>query len=267
MPGRNRKDHAVKGEGPFIPMQFRSVKQNRIAVEIVNQLKGAILSGRYKPGERMPTERELTEQFQVSRVVVREALRELEIKGMVKIFQGPAGGAYVTDLSFDQLKNALLDLFLYNKLSVEELIHVRILIETEIARLASMHVNPGFIRRLEEAFDAESFEDLSHADFVSNRLMVHEILAEMCGNRLLKGIASSLFKLTGELIQEVKPPRKIIHRRQEHADIVQAVIRKDAEGAAEAMKRHLESVGGKLIRLEAAYRKQNIDRYLEKKHR
>ena len=79
-------------------MAFKPVKQDRIAVAIVNQLKAAILSGRFKPGERMPTERELTEQFQVSRVVVREAIRELEIKGFVKILQGPSGGAYVTDL-------------------------------------------------------------------------------------------------------------------------------------------------------------------------
>ena len=117
-------------------MVFKPVKQDRIAVAIVNQLKAAILSGRFKPGERMPTERALTEQFQVSRVVVREAIRELEIKGFVKILQGPSGGAYVTDLSFDQINNAFLDLFHSNKLSVAELIQTRILVECEIARLA-----------------------------------------------------------------------------------------------------------------------------------
>ena len=125
-------------------MVFKPVKQDRIAVAIVNQLKAAILSGRFKPGERMPTERELTEQFQVSRVVVREAIRELEIKGFVKILQGPTGGAYVTDLSFDHLNNAFLDLFHYNKLSVAELIQTRILIECEIARLAAANVDPEF---------------------------------------------------------------------------------------------------------------------------
>ncbi|OGP58746.1 MAG: hypothetical protein A2V65_05365 [Deltaproteobacteria bacterium RBG_13_49_15] len=237
-------------------MQFKPVKQNRIAVDIVNQLKGAILSGRLKPGERMPTERELTEQFQVSRVVVREALRELEIKGLVKILKGPAGGSYVTDLSFDQLNSAFLDLFLCNKLSVAELIHTRILVEMEIARLAVLNVNATFTRRLKDALNAESFEDVSHADFVSNRLIVHEILAEMCGNRLLQAIASSLYRLSGELILEVKPAKKIIHRQEEHADIVRAVLAKDAAGAVAAMERHLKSVGAKLIQLENAYRKR-----------
>ena len=121
-------------------MAFKPVKQDRIAVAIVNQLKAAILSGRFKPGERMPAERELTEQFQVSRVVVREAIRELEIKGFVKILQGTTGGAYVTDLSFDHLNNAFLDLFLYNKLSVAELIQSRMVIECEIVRLAAANI-------------------------------------------------------------------------------------------------------------------------------
>lgn len=237
-------------------MKFRPVKQNRIAIGIVNQLKGAILSGQFKQGERMPTERELTEQFQVSRVVVREAIRELEIKGLVKILQGPTGGAYVADLSFDQLNNALMDLFLCNKLSVSELIRTRILIEMEITRLAAKRVNPEFVRRLQEALEAEAFEDLSHAEFVFNRLMVHKILAEMCGNRLLQAIASSLHLLIGELLLEVKPANKIIHRQEEHAEIVRAILAEDTAAAEEAMERHLSSVGKKLIQLEEAYRKR-----------
>lgn len=237
-------------------MRFRPVKQNRIAVGIVNQLKEAILSGQFKSGERMPTERELTEHFQVSRVVVREAVRELEIRGLVKILQGPTGGAYVVDLTFDQLNNALLDIFLCNKLSAAELIHTRNLIEMEIVRLAAAHVNAEFARRLQEALDAETFEGLSHAEFVFNRLMVHKILAEMCGNRLLQAIASSLHRLIGELLLEVKPVNKIIHRQEEHAEIVRAVLAEDAGAAEKAMKKHLSGVGKQLIQLEEAYRKR-----------
>jgi DNA-binding FadR family transcriptional regulator len=237
-------------------MVFTPVKQNRIAVEIVNQLKGAILSGRFKPGERMPTERTLTEQFKVSRVVVREAIRELEIKGLVQILQGPTGGAYVTDLSFDHLNNAFLDLFVYNKLSVAELIQTRILIEGAIVRLAAARVEPDAASRLREALAAEQSDSLSHADFVSNRLRVHHILAEMSGNRLLQAIASSLFRLTGEVILEVKPARKIIHRPEEHAEIVEAVLSGKPAAAAGAMERHLEIMGERLVKLEGVYRKR-----------
>jgi DNA-binding FadR family transcriptional regulator len=237
-------------------MAFTPVKQNRISVEIVNQLKAAILSGRYPPGRRMPTERELTEQFRASRVVVREALRELEIRGLVKILQGPAGGAYVTDLSFDHLSNAFLDLFLCNKLSVAELVRARILIECEIARLAAAHPTPGDRSRLQAALKGEGSGGLPHPDLVSARLVVHHVLAEMSGDRLLQAIANSLFRLTGEVILEVKPVHEVIHRQAEHAAIVRAVLSGAAEAASEAMRRHLERMGKKLVALEGVYRKR-----------
>lgn len=237
-------------------MSFASVKQNRIAVEIVNQLKAAILSGRFRPGERLPTERELTQQFQVSRVVVREALRELAIKGLVTILQGPAGGAYVTDLSFDHLNNAFLDLFLYNKLSVAELIRTRILIECEIARIAAAKVDARCADRLKAALAAEQSASASHADFISNRLMVHHLLAEMSANRLLQAVATSLFRLTADVILEVKPVQAIIHRTAEHAGIVAGVLAGQPDAAAAAMRRHLERMGRRMIKLEGTYRKR-----------
>ncbi|MCU0591432.1 MAG: FadR family transcriptional regulator [Desulfobacterales bacterium] len=237
-------------------MSFTPVKQNRIAVEIVSQLKAAILSGRFKPGERLPTERELTEQFQVSRVVVREAVRELEIKGLVKILQGPTGGAYVTDLSLDHLNSAFLDLFLYNRVSVAELIQARLLIECEIARIAAGRIEPQSARRLQEALDAEQRDSGSHAEFVSNRLVFHYLLAELSGNRLLQATASALFQLTGEVILEVKPVKKVIHRPKEHAEILRALLDHDRHAAALAMQRHLESMGQQLARLEGLYRKR-----------
>ena len=237
-------------------MTFTPVRQNRISVEIVNQLRAAILSGRYPPGRRMPTERELTAQFQASRVVVREALRELEIKGLVKILQGPTGGAYVTELSFDHLSNAFLDLFLCNKLSVAELIRTRILIECEIVRLAAGRTTAESAERLEAALEAEGSGGLPHPDLVATRLVVHRLLAEMSANRLLQAIADSLFQLTGEVILEVKPVAEVIHRRSEHAAIVRAVLAGDCESAAAAMRRHLELMGRKLIALEGVYRKR-----------
>jgi len=237
-------------------MAFMPVKQNRIAVEIVSQLKAAILAGRFKTGERLPTERELTDQFKVSRVVVREAVRELEIKGLVKILQGPTGGAYVTDLSPDHLNNAFLDLFLYNRVSVAELIQARLLIECEVARIAAARVATESARRLQDALDAEQDDLVSHAEFVSNRLEFHYLLAEMSGNRLLQAISSALFRLTGDVILEVKPVRKVIHRPEEHTEILRAILTHDSDAAARAMQRHLENMGKRLTKLEGAYRKK-----------
>lgn len=235
---------------------FKPVKQNRISEEVLNQLKGAILSGRYRPGEKIPPERELTEQFQVSRVVIREAIRELELTGFVRILQGPTGGAFVTDLSFEHLSSAFLDLFLADKLSAAEVFEVRLHIEPEIARLAALNADEESLGLLYEALESEIAPASSHEKVVSSRFEVDGLLAEMCGNRLYQAIANSLMALAREIILEVKPVETIIFRHEEHVEMVRAVEGRDPEAAAEAVRNHIRNVGRSLVKLEDIYRKK-----------
>ena len=236
--------------------QFKPIKRNRISETIAAQLKEALLAGTFKPGERMPTERELTEQFQVSRLVIREAIRELERTGFVKILQGPTGGAYVTDLSFDPLSNAFLDLFLVSKLSVTEVFQARLHMEPEIARLAAKNVHPAQVERLEEALALEVAAGIPYGELIARRFMVDRLLAEMSGNRLYQAISKALQDLTREIILVVKPVMKVIFDHQGHVAIVAAVAAGDSEGAAEAVRRHVAGIGEDLTELERAYRLQ-----------
>ena len=135
--------------------RFKPIRQARVSEEVLGQLKEAILLGKFKSGDKLPSERELTEEFKVSRGVVREAIRALEITGFVELRQGPTGGAFVTDLSFDHVGNAFLDLFLANKVSIPELAHVRYYIEPEVARLAALNATEEDKQRLSEAQEAE----------------------------------------------------------------------------------------------------------------
>ncbi len=239
-------------------MVFAPVRQKRIAAEIVGQIKAALLSGRFRPGERLPPERELTDRFHVSRVVVREALRELEITGHVNIRKGPNGGAYVTGGSADPLYRAFLDMFRYGKLSVGDLIRTRRVIECELAREASRRIRRKTARRLEEALAAERGERETHAQFVASRLEIHHLLARESGNRLLELFAGALLRLTAEVVLVVKPPQQVIHRPEEHVAIVEAVLSRNPELAAEAMRRHLDRLGRRLACLESVYRRKMV---------
>ena len=104
---------------------FKPIRQPRVSEEVILQLKQAFIVGHFKAGDKLPPEREMAKEFQVSRVAIREALRALEGTGFVTIKQGATGGAYVTDLNFETLSNAFVDLFLAEKISVPELCHVR----------------------------------------------------------------------------------------------------------------------------------------------
>ena len=239
-------------------MNFRPVRQARISDEVFNQIKQAILSNDFKSGDKIPPEKVLAEQFQVSRLAVREALRALENAGFIEIRQGSAGGAFVTDLTFETLSSASLDLFLANKISIPELSQVRILIEPEVARLATLNAKPEDLHRLRKAFDAEHPPGASLTEDIASATTVHYILAEMCGNRFLEALVNSLIKMSALILEELKPnPPSSIHPPGSHRFIVEAVLLRDAEAAAEAMRKHALKFYENLVKLEEDYRKES----------
>ena len=237
--------------------RFKPIKQPRISEEVFQQIKKAILSNDFKSGDKLPSERELAEQFQVSRVAIREAIRALENSGFVIIRQGSTGGAYVTDLNFEKLAGACLDLFLANKISVHELNQVRILIEPEVARLAARNVTPEFKQRLLQAFEAEHPPKATLKQDIASATRVHFVLAEMSGNRFLEAIVNSVINLNSRILEEMNPdPPHSIHPPGLHRPIIEAVLAGDPEAAAETMRDHAVLFYKNLINLEKNYRKR-----------
>lgn len=235
---------------------FKPIKQSRVSEEVLSQLKEAILLGKFKSGQKIPSERELTKAFQVSRGVVREAIRALEITGFVVLRQGPAGGAFVTDISFDHIGNAFLDLFLANKVSIPELAHVRYYIEPEVSRLAAANANKHDMKRLIEAQKAEFLSVTTTSARITQFQKVHIIIAEMCGNRFFEAITKSMMRLTYEIVETVDPDHEALHMPGEHRSIVDSIIETDPKAAASAMAEHLEIFCANLIKTEKIYRQK-----------
>jgi GntR family transcriptional repressor for pyruvate dehydrogenase complex len=235
---------------------FRPIRQLRVSEEIIAQLKQSILLGHFKPGDKLPAERDLAEEFRVSRVAIREALRALENAGFLVTRQGANGGAYVTDLTFEFLANAFLDLFLAGKISIPELHRVRLIIEPEIARLAALAVTPEYTQRLRKAMEAEEVPTTSLSEDIKMKTAVHYILAEMCGNRFFEAIIRSSMKLTHTVIQMVNPDPYTMHPAGMHRPIVEAVLAGDAKAAATEMGKHTVEFGETLIKMEKIYREK-----------
>ncbi len=234
---------------------FTPIKPLRISNEVTEQLKQSILLGHFKPGDKLPSERELAEEFQVSRVAIREALRTLENAGFVVTRQGITGGAFVTDLSFQQLTNSFLDLFLCEKLSIPELYHVRRLIEPEVARLAALRINDEYARRLRTALEAEKTPGPTISEEVDRKTTVHYILAEMCGNRFFEALVTCVMRLTKQVVEAVKPDTEKLHPAGLHDAAVEAVIAGDPETAAREMEKHAIAFGKNLMEMEEEYHK------------
>lgn len=236
--------------------KFKPIKQMRVSEEVAGQLKESIMVGHFKAGDRLPSERDLAEDFQVSRVAIREALRSLENSGFIITRQGATGGAYVTDLTFKHLSNAFVDLFLSEKISIPELYRVRLLIEPEVARLAAGHINSHYTRRLKAILEAEEQPIQSLEEDFERKTAFHFILAEMCGNRFFEALIGSLMELTRRVIQVGDPDFHFIHPAGMHRPIVEAVLAGNPSKAALAMKKHAIEFGKILLEKEKTFRQK-----------
>jgi GntR family transcriptional regulator, transcriptional repressor for pyruvate dehydrogenase complex len=244
--------------------KFKPIRQTRVSEEVTEQIKQCILLGDFNAGDKLPAERELMEQFQVSRVAIREALRALENSGFVSTRQGATGGTYVIELSFENLSSAFIDLFLAEKISIPEMFHVRVLIEPEVARLAAMRITPESTEKLLEILEKEESPVNSLADDIETKTMAHFVLAEICGNRFLEALVKSLMRVTKKVIEAVNPNTLSMHPAGMHRPIVEAVIAGKSDESAEAMRRHALEFGEIMIEMERAHRESLRSGFHEK---
>ncbi|MEA2244529.1 MAG: GntR family transcriptional regulator, transcriptional repressor for pyruvate dehydrogenase complex, partial [Solirubrobacteraceae bacterium] len=128
---------------------FDKVRRIRSFDDVLEQLREAILSGRVRPGERLPNERQLCETFGVGRPTLREALRSLEAVGMIEVRPGKGGGSYAVTPSASILGDALAALVNLRGASLEDLAEFRVDFEGENASWAARRADAGDIGTLE----------------------------------------------------------------------------------------------------------------------
>ncbi len=189
---------------------------------VTSAIRERIMSGDMPLGTRL-VEGKLSEELGVSRMPVREALRELAAEGIVTI--EPRRGASVTMFSDEQKR---------------ELVEVRATLEALNARLAAKHHEPKHIARLqkilEEGQRLEGTEDATKIVSMNSRF--HEALANISGNSVLQDMIRQLRDRTGLIFASVSRVR-VRENWQEHATILRAVIDGDAELAALLAARHV----------------------------
>ncbi len=127
---------AAEGDGRPSQPTFSSVKTRRNFEEICLQVRREVAAGRLKPGDRLPAEREMALQFNVSRTAVREALRSLEVAGIVQCQKGVNGGSFIKKGETSIVTRAVSDMVFLGEISTEAVTEARILITNDALRLA-----------------------------------------------------------------------------------------------------------------------------------
>jgi len=169
--------------------------RERLSDQIAHQIKKLIFSKRIQVGEKLPTERELAETLKVSRVVVREALRTLELSGFLEIQAGPSGGSFVSDKTYMPLTNSIYDLLHDGNLSLQHFYEARKSIELTSIQLALQNTTNNDIKSLEH-INNRLLHDLSDIEkFPYNNMAFHVKISELSGNPLIKLISEALLNI------------------------------------------------------------------------
>lgn len=224
---------------------FEPVQSVRAYERVVEQIEEAILSGRVKPGDRLPGERELMRTFDVGRTTVREALRVLQSKGLVRSRPGDPNGPEVLPYSTDQLRSSMAALARVEHLSLRELLQFRIVVESQAYRLAAVLGSDEQMRELEAAMEAmERAVDEGEERFARADLAFHAKVAEAAGNKLFGVTASVLGSVVGDLVRS-KISGAADHEQQMHEScrrhrrILAAVRERDGDRAAALARRSI----------------------------
>lgn len=224
---------------------YTTVRASRLYEQIVEQIQNRIAEGELRPGDKLPPERELGEQFGVSRTAVREAVKALREKGLVEI--QPGKGTFVTDIA-DSTSSIVRDsLSLMVKTGpgngLFDLIQVRAILEPEIASLAAQMATEEDIQALQQAFDVME-QALDDADvFVEADLEFHLALARATQNQLIPVLIDPIMDLLREQRMRIFMVRGGPERGQYHHRLIMEEIRQhDPDAAHRAMAEHLQQV-------------------------
>jgi GntR family transcriptional repressor for pyruvate dehydrogenase complex len=221
-------------------ISLEPIERMTVSEEIIKKLIDLINSGVLRPGDKLPSERELMEQLHVSRASIREALRSLSLAGLLETH--PGNGTYVSECFSSFIADQVEWSALLGEQDFLELVEVRESLEIQAAGLAAQRATLpqlGKLRQAIEGLRSSMEEDIEQE--VDADLAFHTIIAEMAQNRVLYRLALSLRKLLREYIKRAASATETkMSTVEEHQAILEAIEERDEAKARQAMVCHLQ---------------------------
>ncbi|MGA8222494.1 MAG: FadR/GntR family transcriptional regulator [Candidatus Acidiferrales bacterium] len=215
--------------------------------KVAQQIRGLIRDGLLKPGDKLPPERELAETFQVSRSSLRDAIRSLEVMGLLEPRQGE--GTIVLDLDASALVSPLSSMLQQKRELIGELLDLRRIIEPPLAARAALHATSeelafmeGILERQKEKVDRGELAVEEDTEF-------HYAVASAAKNSVVLKVVDVFM----DLLRESRERSLQVEGRLQksflgHKRILSAVRRHDGDAAENAMRRHIEEIEGIVLK-------------------
>lgn len=225
---------------PTIKSDFEVIRRNKVYEEVAKQIERLILK-KLKPGDKLPSERELAEMLQVSRSSIRDAIRGLELMGLVEPRQG--AGTIVREISAEALVNPFANALKHRQELVGELLDFRKMLEPPLAARAATHASAEEIAEMEEILIRQEKTQSQGEAAIAEDSEFHYSVALASGNSVVLKVIDTLM----DLLRDTRQRSLQVEGRSQksltgHRKILSAIKRHDAEAAKAAMRRHIEDV-------------------------
>jgi len=223
------------------------VRAPRVYEHIVAQLERAIYEGRLQPGDKLPPERQLVRDVHASRVAVREALRILEHRGLVEVRQGSAGGHFIREVNAGLVARDFHTLLRLGRVSLDQLIEARLLIEPEMARLAALRATEVELKALRCAVDEGPGP---HAR--AFHLAFHRLVADAARNPIHVALTNAVMDVEEQLpLPPALTAEDSLRLHAAHREILDAIAFRRPDDARAIMHAHIIDVQQRLARRDA----------------
>jgi GntR family transcriptional regulator, transcriptional repressor for pyruvate dehydrogenase complex len=220
---------------------FGVFERDMLPERIANRIVSLISERQLRPGDKLPSERELASIMQVSRPSLREALRALAILNIVEIRQG--SGTYVSSLKPELLVEHLDFVFALDDSTFAELLEARSVLEPSLAALAAVHATEAELAELCACMEKVAASANDPAGFLEADIELHQIITQAAHNQILRHFMASLTRLgVASRARTVALPGIRLQTVDDHQKIVDALVRRDSGAAARAMQKHMENV-------------------------
>jgi GntR family transcriptional repressor for pyruvate dehydrogenase complex len=219
---------------------FQEIQQNKIALDIIRQVRQTILGGKLVPGDRLPPEKELVAKFGVSKHSLREAFRALEAMGFLTIRKGSGGGAMVMEVDMDTTRDSIANFLYFQNVSVQDLSGVRKVFEPHLTQLAVERLSVEELDKLKHTHKCCLDAFALGENIYRHEIDFHRVLAQASGNPVFVLIQDFVNTLLGDLKRQLKPGLGFLKQViAAHDRILEAVESRDPERARVEMYRHV----------------------------
>jgi GntR family transcriptional regulator, transcriptional repressor for pyruvate dehydrogenase complex len=217
------------------------IRRVKLYEEVAARIRDLIADGELSPGQALPSERKLAEQFKVGRAVIREAIRQLEVSGLVESRHG--GGNYVREITVEHLVAPIASVLNGMSHLREELMDARLFFEPQIARAAATRATPEDLRLLEDTIRRQEARAANGHSGEEEDAEFHDLLARATHNtvveRVMEVIDNLLEDSQARLFRSVQRSKISLEGNRR---ILEAVRSHDQEAAQKAMVEHLEDI-------------------------